>query len=165
MRLHVRLPLGSARGPAAPAGGADPVSAALRWPIGLRERFHRAVGQPAQDTRRHVRWHHRLLDRAFAFRLQCPALPSRAVCHSRAADAVPRRARPVRPPAAHPRGGGREARDRLTAALLGADQAPEMKATLEDLLLTRFVATRPEDFRVFLDRQRAAEAAGYPKLA
>jgi len=58
-----------------------------------------------------------------------------------------------------------EARDRLTAALLGADQAPEMKATLEDLLLTRFVATRPEDFRVFLDRQRAAEAAGYPKLA
>jgi ABC-type phosphate/phosphonate transport system substrate-binding protein len=58
-----------------------------------------------------------------------------------------------------------EARDRLTAALLEADQAPEMKATLEDLLLTRFVATRPEDFRVFLDRQRAAEAAGYPKLA
>jgi len=58
-----------------------------------------------------------------------------------------------------------EARDRLTAALLGADQAPEMKATLEDLLLTRFVATRPEDFRVFLERQRAAEAAGYPKLA
>ena len=41
----------------------------------------------------------------------------------------------------------------------------DMKPTLEDLLLTRFVPTRPEDFRVFLERQRAAEAAGYPKLA
>ncbi len=40
-----------------------------------------------------------------------------------------------------------------------------MKPTLDDLLLARFVATRPDDFRVFLDRQRAAEAAGYPKLA
>jgi hypothetical protein len=40
-----------------------------------------------------------------------------------------------------------------------------MKPTLEDLLLTRFVPTRPEDFRVFLERQRAAEAAGYSKLA
>ena len=58
-----------------------------------------------------------------------------------------------------------EARLRLTAALLEVDQAPDMKPTLEDLLLTRFVATRPEDFRVFLERQRAAEAAGYPRLA
>jgi ABC-type phosphate/phosphonate transport system substrate-binding protein len=58
-----------------------------------------------------------------------------------------------------------EARGRLTAALLEVDQAPDMKPTLEDLLLTRFVPTRPEDFRVFLERQRAAEAAGYPKLA
>jgi hypothetical protein len=32
-------------------------------------------------------------------------------------------------------------------------------------VFTRFVPTRPEDFRVFLERQRAAEAAGYPKLA
>ncbi len=40
-----------------------------------------------------------------------------------------------------------------------------MKPTLDDLLLARFVATRPDDFRVFLDRQRAAETAGYPKLA
>ena len=53
----------------------------------------------------------------------------------------------------------------LTAALLEVDQAPDMKPTLEDLLITRFVATRPEDFRVFLERQRAAEAAGYPRLA
>ena len=58
-----------------------------------------------------------------------------------------------------------EARERLTAALLEVDQVPDMKPTLEDLLLTRFVSTRPEDFRVFLERQRAAEAAGYPKLA
>jgi ABC-type phosphate/phosphonate transport system substrate-binding protein len=58
-----------------------------------------------------------------------------------------------------------EARGRLTAALLEVDQAPDMKPTLEDALLTRFVPTRPEDFRVFLERQRAAEAAGYPKLA
>ena len=41
----------------------------------------------------------------------------------------------------------------------------DMRPTLEDLLLTRFVPTRPEDFRVFLERQRAAEAAGYPMLA
>jgi ABC-type phosphate/phosphonate transport system substrate-binding protein len=58
-----------------------------------------------------------------------------------------------------------EARERLTAALLEVDQVPDMKPTLEDLLLTRFVSTRPEDFRVFLERQRAAEAAGYPRLA
>jgi len=36
---------------------------------------------------------------------------------------------------------------------------------LADLLLTRSVATRREDFRGFLDRQRAAGAVGYPKLA
>jgi ABC-type phosphate/phosphonate transport system substrate-binding protein len=57
------------------------------------------------------------------------------------------------------------ARERLTAALLEVEHAPEMKLVLEDLLLTRFVATRAEDFRVFLDRQQAAEAAGYPRLA
>jgi len=58
-----------------------------------------------------------------------------------------------------------EARERLTAALLELDQVPPMQATLEDLLLARFVPTRPEDFGVFLERQRAAETAGYPKLA
>lgn len=58
-----------------------------------------------------------------------------------------------------------ESRERLTAALLEVDQFPEMKPILDDLLLTRFVATRPEHFRVFLDRERAAEAAGYPRLA
>jgi len=57
------------------------------------------------------------------------------------------------------------ARERLTTALLEVGHAPEMKPTLDDLLLTRFVATWPDDFRVFLDRQRAAETAGYPKLA
>ncbi len=57
------------------------------------------------------------------------------------------------------------ARERLTTALLEVDHAPEMKPTLGDLLLTRFVATWPDDFRVFLGRQRAAETAGYPKLA
>ncbi len=57
------------------------------------------------------------------------------------------------------------ARERLTTALLEVDHAPEMKPTLDDLLLTRFVATWPDDFRVFLGRQRAAETAGYPKLA
>jgi hypothetical protein len=29
----------------------------------------------------------------------------------------------------------------------------------------RFVRVNPADLEVFLDRQRAAEAAGYPKLA
>ncbi len=56
-------------------------------------------------------------------------------------------------------------RERLTAALLAAHEAPEIRPTLADLLLTRFVAVDPSDFQVFLDRERAAEAAGYPKLA
>jgi len=55
--------------------------------------------------------------------------------------------------------------ERLTAALLAAHDAPEIRPTLADLLLTRFVAVAPGDFQVFLDRERAAEAAGYPKLA
>jgi len=55
--------------------------------------------------------------------------------------------------------------ERLTAALLSAHEAPEIRSTLDALLLTRFVRTAPADFEVFLDRQRAAEAAGYPKLA
>jgi ABC-type phosphate/phosphonate transport system substrate-binding protein len=56
-------------------------------------------------------------------------------------------------------------RQRLTTALLSVHEAPEMRPTLDDLLLARFVAVAPEDFQVFLDRAGAAEAAGYPKLA
>jgi ABC-type phosphate/phosphonate transport system substrate-binding protein len=56
-------------------------------------------------------------------------------------------------------------RERLTAALVGAHEAPEIRSTLDALLLARFARVAPADFQVFLDRQRAAEAAGYPKLA
>jgi len=56
-------------------------------------------------------------------------------------------------------------RERLTSALLEAHTAPELAVTLDDLLLTRFVRVNPADLEVFLERQRAAEAAGYPKLA
>jgi ABC-type phosphate/phosphonate transport system substrate-binding protein len=55
-------------------------------------------------------------------------------------------------------------RERLTAALLSAHEVPEVRPMLDDLLLTRFVTVGPEDFQVFLHRERAAEAAGYPKL-
>jgi ABC-type phosphate/phosphonate transport system substrate-binding protein len=57
------------------------------------------------------------------------------------------------------------ARDRIAEALLCAHEAAELSATLEDLLLARFAPVRPADFQVFLDRQQAAESAGYPKLA
>lgn len=57
------------------------------------------------------------------------------------------------------------ARARLTQALLSVHTAPEMAATLDELLLARFVSVQTSDLEVFLDRQRAAEAAGYPKLA
>jgi ABC-type phosphate/phosphonate transport system substrate-binding protein len=56
-------------------------------------------------------------------------------------------------------------RERLTAALLDVHAAPEMASTLDELLLARFVRAEPGDFEVFLERQRAAEAAGYPRLA
>jgi len=55
--------------------------------------------------------------------------------------------------------------ERLTATLVGAHESPEIRSTLDDLLLSRFVRVAPADFQVFLDRQQAAEAAGYPKLA
>jgi len=35
---------------------------------------------------------------------------------------------------------------------------------LDDLLLARFDRVAPADFAVFLDRERAARDAGYPKL-
>ena len=49
--------------------------------------------------------------------------------------------------------------------MLDAHTAPELAVTLDELLLTRFVRVNPADLEVFLERQRAAEAAGYPKLA
>ena len=56
-------------------------------------------------------------------------------------------------------------RARLTEALVSIHAAPEMKAVLDDLLLLRFERVTPASFDVLLDWQRAAEAAGYPKLA
>lgn len=56
-------------------------------------------------------------------------------------------------------------RERLTAALRAAHAAPEIRSTLDDLLLARFAPAVAGDFQVFLDRERAAAAAGYPKLA
>lgn len=55
--------------------------------------------------------------------------------------------------------------ERVTAALVSAHESPEIRPTLDDLLLSRFVTVSPADFQVFLDREQAAEAAGYPKLA
>jgi len=58
-----------------------------------------------------------------------------------------------------------DARERLTTALLEAHTAPEIAATLDELLLSHFVRVTPADLDVFLQRARAAEAAGYAKLA
>jgi ABC-type phosphate/phosphonate transport system substrate-binding protein len=58
-----------------------------------------------------------------------------------------------------------DARERMTRALLEVHTAPEMTETLDELLLSRFVRVQPANLEVFLERQRAAEAAGYPKLA
>jgi ABC-type phosphate/phosphonate transport system substrate-binding protein len=56
-------------------------------------------------------------------------------------------------------------RERMTEALLRVHEAPALTGTLDELLLQRFVRVRPADLEVFLERQRAAEGAGYPKLA
>jgi len=53
----------------------------------------------------------------------------------------------------------------LTGALVAAHTAPAIRATLDELLLSRFVAIEPKDFDVFLERERAAQTAGYAKLA
>jgi ABC-type phosphate/phosphonate transport system substrate-binding protein len=58
-----------------------------------------------------------------------------------------------------------DACERLTAALLQAHTMPELKSTLDDVLISRFVRVAPSEFDVFLERERAAEAAGYPRLA
>jgi ABC-type phosphate/phosphonate transport system substrate-binding protein len=54
---------------------------------------------------------------------------------------------------------------RLTAALLEAHHDAALASTLAALQLARFVEATPARFDVFLDRQRAAESAGYPLLA
>jgi ABC-type phosphate/phosphonate transport system substrate-binding protein len=56
-------------------------------------------------------------------------------------------------------------RERLTEALLAVHAAPEMAATLDELLLARFVRADPHAFDVMVERQHAAERAGYPRLA
>ena len=56
-------------------------------------------------------------------------------------------------------------RARLIEALLAVHTAPEMAATLDELLLARFVRADASGFGVMVERQRAAERAGYPRLA
>ncbi|HEY2991243.1 MAG TPA: PhnD/SsuA/transferrin family substrate-binding protein [Methylomirabilota bacterium] len=56
-------------------------------------------------------------------------------------------------------------RERLTDALLAAHTAPELASTLDELLLARFVRARADVFDVMVERQHAAERAGYPRLA
>jgi ABC-type phosphate/phosphonate transport system substrate-binding protein len=58
-----------------------------------------------------------------------------------------------------------EARERIARALTDAHRAPDARPLLDDLLLARFDHVTPADFEVFLDRERAARDAGYPKLA
>jgi ABC-type phosphate/phosphonate transport system substrate-binding protein len=60
---------------------------------------------------------------------------------------------------------GSDSRERLISALLEAHAARELVRTLDELLLDRFVPVQPTDLDVFIERQRAAEMAGYPKLA
>jgi ABC-type phosphate/phosphonate transport system substrate-binding protein len=55
-------------------------------------------------------------------------------------------------------------RERLCEALLAAHQASEMKPVLEELLVLQFVRVEDPAFQLFLDWQRAADAAGYPRL-
>ena len=54
---------------------------------------------------------------------------------------------------------------RLRAALLEAHCDPTLIPILAALQLARFVDAAPARFDVFLERQRAAESAGYPVLA
>lgn len=52
----------------------------------------------------------------------------------------------------------------VTAALLAIHQDPAMAPTLDELLLSRFVPPDERAFDVFMERERAAEAAGYAVL-
>ncbi len=56
-------------------------------------------------------------------------------------------------------------RERLAHALVTAHHAADAQALLADVLLARFERVTPADFEVFLERERAARDAGYPKLA
>jgi ABC-type phosphate/phosphonate transport system substrate-binding protein len=58
-----------------------------------------------------------------------------------------------------------DSRERLIGALLETRRAPEVAPTLDELLLVGFVRVQPGDLDVFLERQRAAESAGYPRIA
>jgi ABC-type phosphate/phosphonate transport system substrate-binding protein len=57
------------------------------------------------------------------------------------------------------------ARERLASALATVHEQAEARAILDDLLLLRFDRVSPADFEVFLERDRAAHAAGYARLA
>jgi ABC-type phosphate/phosphonate transport system substrate-binding protein len=57
------------------------------------------------------------------------------------------------------------ARERLADALASAHRAVDARPLLADVLLARFDRVTPADFEVFLERDRAARDAGYPKLA
>ena len=59
---------------------------------------------------------------------------------------------------------GADERARLTGALVTAHQTPEMTGVLEELLLLRFERVEERAFQLFLDWERAAAAAGYPRL-
>lgn len=54
---------------------------------------------------------------------------------------------------------------RLTEALLDAHREPALAQTLDTLRLNGFAEATPARFEVFLERQRAAQSAGYPLLA
>jgi ABC-type phosphate/phosphonate transport system substrate-binding protein len=54
---------------------------------------------------------------------------------------------------------------RISAALVDLHRDPALTPAFADLLLSRFVAVDLRDFEVFLERRRAAEMAGYAKLA
>jgi ABC-type phosphate/phosphonate transport system substrate-binding protein len=69
------------------------------------------------------------------------------------------------PPLVASRGIDAGARERLTRALTEVHRAADARPLLDDLLLARFDRVSPPDFAVFLDRERAARDAGYPKLA
>ena len=56
-------------------------------------------------------------------------------------------------------------RERIAQTLVTAHHASAARPLLDDVLLMRFDRVTPADFEVFLERERAARDAGYPKLA
>ncbi len=54
---------------------------------------------------------------------------------------------------------------RLMAAFLSAHRSPALSTILEDLQLTRLASVGPADYDVLIGRARAAEQAGYPRIA